>query len=172
MRSLPTYLSESSLPKSVVSPPFDGTHHIIVIAHRMDRQKLALVANASSAGADPTLSLHFGPLTYPGCSAIDTDTLDCADIVVEGDPTATQRVYVLASGIEVINAVEFGITYPPSVTPRYWLASGDGVTEIAESGWPATGNGIALAWGNGLASDGRTADATGRDISTRSLPRY
>lgn len=113
-----------------------------------------LVAWTPPSYAEPVLSLHFGPLTYPGCAAINTDTLDCADIVVEGDPTSAQRVYVLAAGIDVINAVEFGITYPASVTPRHWLACGDGVTAIAESGWPATGKGIALAWSNGLASDG------------------
>lgn len=113
----------------------------------------SFVCSSAPALAELAISLHLGPTTYPACTAIDPDTLSCADIVVEGDPSSRQRIYVLISGVESPHAAAFGLVHPATVEILYWQACG-GPMAISQPAWPDSGTGIALSWGDGLVAAG------------------
>lgn len=68
----------------------------------------------------------------------------CGDVNVTGDGTA-QRVLVLASGISGLQALQFGIEYDSTVVVESWQSCATGI-EAAGTDWPASGDGIGLAW--------------------------
>lgn len=105
---------------------------------------LPLAASTAPSHSEPALSLHFGPLSYPGCTALSADTLSCGTLDVEGNPASVQRAYVLISDVTELRGVQFGVTYPATVNVLYWQDCG-GALSIGDS-WPASGGGIAMTW--------------------------
>jgi hypothetical protein len=96
-------------------------------------------------GSEPALVLHITPFLEEGCEAIDPDTMSCASIVVEGDSGDLQNVFVLASDIGALAAVQFGVEYDPTVQVIGWTAC-HGAMQIGTPNWPDSGEGMALAF--------------------------
>jgi hypothetical protein len=106
---------------------------------------LLLVGTSALAAFPPAMTLHLGPANYSGCGSIDADDLSCDDLVVAGDASSAQFAYVLVSGVEPLAGVQFGIEYDATVSVLSWTLCATG-SSIPQSGWPASGRGIAVTW--------------------------
>jgi len=99
----------------------------------------------SEAETVPALILHITDASYSGCATIDPGTMDCSDIVVEGESGDTQFAFVLTSHIGDIAGAEFGIEYDSTATVLGWTLCTNG-SAIGEEDWPDSGTGLAVTW--------------------------
>jgi subtilisin family serine protease len=106
---------------------------------------LFLSLASSSLRAEPALVVHLTPASYSGCETIDPSSMDCSDIVVEGNGTTSQFAWVLASGIGEIAAVQFGVSYDPGVDVTGWQLCTGGL-QVPSEAWPDSGSAIAATW--------------------------
>jgi hypothetical protein len=71
--------------------------------------------------------------------------MECSDLVVEGNSTSSQFLYVLTSGIGDVAGVQFGLEYPASVDVQSWTACTGGLS-IPSPAWPDSGSALAITW--------------------------
>jgi hypothetical protein len=74
---------------------------------------LAAALGAVPSHAEPTLALHLShwvpEVDVPPCTAPELDGFDCNDIVVEGPREVIQKLYLVATGVETLSKLEFGV---------------------------------------------------------------
>ncbi len=79
------------------------------------------------AHAAPALVDHIEPASVLQCGAILPQAVSREDIIVEGDSTVHQSLYVLTAQVPEVEAVQFGIEYDPSVEVMGWTLCADGM---------------------------------------------
>lgn len=107
-------------------------------------------AIALPAHAEPTLALH---LTHwvpevddPPCTSAELDDFDCADIVVEGPREVIQRLYLVATGVETLSRLEFGLDCGVSTLSNFDNCSGATLHSVGWGfPWPCSEDRI-LTW--------------------------
>lgn len=125
---------------------------------------LLLVPGPVVAGEDPypySIDVHFTAASYAGCeeSAVADAALSCDAITSEIDPVGSELVFAWIVVGQVppgtgagqpggIAGIQFGIEYDPTLVVQGWSLCTGG-TEIAEEGWPKSGNGNAMIWEGG-----------------------
>ncbi len=98
-----------------------------------------------TARSEPALAVHVTDASYAGCTALDVDTLTCTTTIVEGSSAHAQFVWILAADVWSIAGVQFAIEYDSSVSVVGWTSCAGGL-QIPETGWPASGTGVAVTW--------------------------
>jgi len=102
--------------------------------------------------AEPTLALH---LTHwvpevddPPCTSSAIDDFDCTDIVVEGPREVIQRLYLVATGVETLSRLEFGLDCGVSTLSNFDNCSAATLTSVGGFGfgWPCFGPDHIFTW--------------------------
>lgn len=106
---------------------------------------LLFCANAT-AQPGPALSLH-AVNGIGSCGDIDPETIDCSDIATElQSPPNLVTVFVIASGVDALAGVQFGISFGSGIDVATFNACHNG-SAVGESGWPAlSGTGVAIGF--------------------------
>lgn len=104
----------------------------------------AAVPGARAAGA-PSLSLHAVESPVASCVALDLAGVGCDDLVVDVPDATDLLVFVLATHVDSLAGVQFGIHYDATVSVNSWTRCTSGL-DIPEDGWPDSGTAIALAF--------------------------
>jgi len=105
---------------------------------------LGTLSPALAADA-PTLFVHLTATSWSGCETIDPESMDCSDIVVEGNSSGYQFAFVMAGGVPAISGAQFGISYDGTVDVADWSLCTGGMS-IPEDSWPTSGKAIAVTW--------------------------
>lgn len=108
-------------------------------------------ADADCPSYDQRLNLVIAPASYSGCTDVDYDAGECADLT--SDPVPGQAfVWVVASDIDGfetgIGAAQFGIGWDEEVGVQGWTICTGGA-QIPSPTWPASGSGNIVSFAGG-----------------------
>ncbi len=104
----------------------------------------------------PSIGLHIeagADLSSDPCAPEMVDSLGCGMYVIEGDSSATQRVYIVIAGVDSLRGAAFGVVFPPSANVRAWHYCTDAGTDAF--GFPASTGSAFFDWTPAVAMNAR-----------------